>query len=101
MPLPAKWQTSAQASLFFDMGNAFSTSADKVTFVGPDLQTPVNYHFSFSNERRSAGVAVQWLAPALGMFRFSLGIPLTTVNSTTSHYGTRSETFQFTVGQSF
>ena len=101
IPLPAKWQTSAQGSLFFDMGNAFSTTADRVAFVGPDLQTPVNYHFSFANERRSAGVAVQWLAPALGMFRFSLGIPLSTVNATTSHYGTRSETFQFTVGQSF
>jgi len=101
IPLPAKWQTSAQGSLFFDLGNAFSTTADKVAFVGPDLQTPVNYHFSFANERRSVGVAVQWLAPALGMFRFSLGVPLSTVNATTIHYGTRSETFQFTVGQSF
>ncbi len=101
VPLPAKWQTSAQASLFYDLGNAFSTSADRVAFVGPDLQTPVSYHFSFANERRSAGVAVQWLAPALGMFRFSLGVPLSTVDATTTRYGTRSETFQFTVGQSF
>jgi outer membrane protein insertion porin family len=99
VPLPVKWQTSAQASIFFDLGNTFST--DHTTFVGPDLQTPADYKFSFHDERRSVGVAVQWLAPALGMFRFSLGVPLVKVAPTTSRYGTRSEAFQFTVGQSF
>jgi len=38
LPLPEKWQTSARGSLFFDMGNVFST--DQTTFVGSDLETP-------------------------------------------------------------
>ncbi len=99
VPLPAKWQTSAQAGFFFDVGNTFST--DKTTYVGPDLETPVTYPFRWADERQSVGVAVQWLAPALGMFRFSLGVPLSSEDSTTAHYGTRSEAFQFTVGNSF
>jgi outer membrane protein insertion porin family len=99
LPLPEKWQTSARGSLFFDMGNVFST--DGTTYVGTDLATPVEYKFSYSQLRRSTGVAVQWLAPSLGIFRFSYGIPLNPFRGDTIHFPDRTEGFQFSIGQSF
>jgi len=99
VPLPEKWQTSARGSLFFDMGNVFST--DGTTYVGTDLATPVEYKFSYSQLRRSTGVAVQWLAPSLGIFRFSYGIPLNPFRGDTIHFPDRTEGFQFSIGQSF
>jgi outer membrane protein insertion porin family len=99
VPLPAKWQTSARASLFFDMGNVFSDDGTK--YVGEDLLTPVSYKFSFSALRQSTGVAVQWLAPALGIFRFSLGVPLNKFSGNAIQFPDRTEVFQFSVGQSF
>ena len=45
VPLPQKWQTSARASLFFDIGNTFST--DGTEYLGRDLQTPVEYKFKY------------------------------------------------------
>jgi outer membrane protein insertion porin family len=99
LPLPEKWQTSARGSLFYDMGNVFST--DGTTYVGTDLETPVTYKFSYSQLRRSTGVAVQWLAPSLGIFRFSYGIPLNPFRGDTIHFPDRTEGFQFSIGQSF
>jgi len=99
LPLPEKWQTSARGSIFFDMGNVFST--DGTTYVGTDLATPVEYKFSYSELRRSTGVAVQWLAPSLGIFRFSYGIPLNPFRGDTIHFPDRTEGFQFSIGQSF
>jgi outer membrane protein insertion porin family len=99
LPLPEKWQTSARGSLFYDMGNVFST--DGTTYVGTDLATPVEYKFSYSQLRRSTGVAVQWLAPSLGIFRFSYGIPLNPFRGDTIHFPDRTEGFQFSIGQSF
>ena len=62
-------------SAFYDMGDVYYTG-DKIKFYGPDNITPQNYNLtSFSDIRRSFGIAVQWLAP-LGLFRFSYGIPL-------------------------
>jgi len=61
----------------------------------------VDYGFKFSEIRRSAGLSVQWLAP-LGLFRFSLGVPLnhkSYVYGTT--YGDETEVFQFSIGQAF
>jgi outer membrane protein insertion porin family len=98
-PIPAKWQTSARAGLFFDMGNVFSNDGTK--FVGEDLLTPVSYKFSYSQLRQSVGVAVQWVAPSLGQFRFSYGIPLDAYSGDAVHFPDRTESFQFTVGQSF
>ena len=47
-----------------------------IKFYGPDGVTPESYNLtSFSDLKRSVGVAVQWLAP-LGLFRFSFGMPL-------------------------
>ena len=35
VPMPEKWQTSARASLFFDMGNVFSTDGTQYRRRGP------------------------------------------------------------------
>ncbi len=99
VPLPEKWQTSARGSLFFDMGNVFST--DGTQFVGADLATPVEYKFSYHALKQSTGVAVQWLAPSLGIFRFSYGIPLNPYRGDAIHFPDRTEGFQFSIGQSF
>jgi outer membrane protein insertion porin family len=99
VPLPEKWQTSARGSIFFDMGNVFSNDGTK--FVGADLATPVEYKFGYSALKRSTGVAVQWLAPSLGIFRFSYGIPLNPSRGTTIQFPDRTEGFQFSIGQSF
>ena len=70
LPLPAKWQTSARGTLFYDIGNVFSQDSTK--YVGRDLQTPVEYRFAYDQLRRSTGLAVQWLAPSLGIFQIQL-----------------------------
>ncbi len=99
VPLPEKWQTSARGSLFYDMGNVFST--DGTSYVGTDLQTPVDYKFSYHELKHSTGVAVQWLAPSLGIFRFSYGIALNPSRGDAIHFPDRTEGFQFSIGQSF
>jgi outer membrane protein insertion porin family len=98
-PMPAKWQTSARVSLFYDMGNVFSN--DGTRYFGEDLETPVSYKFSYHELRDSAGLAVQWLAPSLGIFRFSYGIPLNPQKQIGVQFADRTEGFQFSVGQSF
>jgi outer membrane protein insertion porin family len=98
-PIPQKWQTSARVSGFYDIGNTFST--DRTQYVGADLVTPVTYKFAYSQLKRSAGIAVQWLAPSLGMFRFSYGIPLNRFDGDGVRFADQTEEFQFSVGQSF
>jgi outer membrane protein insertion porin family len=101
LPLPQKWQTSARATLFLDDGNVFSTDGTK--YLGRDLTTPVSYNFKYSELKRSTGVAVQWLAPSLGVFRFSYGIPLNKFSGspTDVRFADRTEGFQFTIGGSY
>jgi outer membrane protein insertion porin family len=99
LPIPQKWQTSARISAFFDMGNVFST--DNTQYTGRDEATPVTYHFAYNQLKQSTGLAVQWLAPSLGIFRFSLGVPLNRYDGDAVHFADRVESFQFTVGQSF
>jgi outer membrane protein insertion porin family len=105
-PMPSKWATSARVSVFFDMGGVYQTG-NGVTFYGPNgpLAGPINYHLtSFSDIKRSVGIAVQWFAP-LGLFRFSFGVPLNAkrfqdqTNGNT--WGDQTESFQFSVGQAF
>ena len=75
LPMPSKWAQTARVSLFFDMGGVYETGT-KLQFYGPDNITPESYRFeNFSSLKRSVGVAVTWLAP-IGLFRFSLGLPL-------------------------
>jgi outer membrane protein insertion porin family len=99
LPMPSKWQTSARASLFHDIGNVFSTS-NKTQFYGRDGLTPVTYNFKYNNLRRSAGLAVEWLAP-LGLFRFSYALPLNSTKGDSVVFPDEKEQFQFSVGQAF
>ncbi len=98
-PVPDKWKSAARVSWFYDMGNVFQTG-NKVKFYGLDDITPVNYHFSYGNLKRSTGIAVQWLAP-LGLFRFSYGIPLNAYAGDTVRFYDETERFQFSIGQAF
>jgi outer membrane protein insertion porin family len=97
-PMPEKWRNSARVSLFYDIGGVFATEG--VQFVGIDRQTPADYSFSYDRLKRSAGVAVQWLAP-LGVFRFSYAIPLNAEPSDGLYYPDEREGFQFSIGQAF
>jgi len=99
LPVPEKWQTSARVSVFYDKGNVFSNDGTK--FVGEDLQTPIDYNFSYHALRDSTGLSVQWLAPSLGIFRFSYGIALNAQRSNGVTFPDSTEGFQFSVGQSF
>jgi len=98
-PVPAKWQTTARVSVFYDIGNVFSN--DGTRYLGEDLQTPVNYNFSYHALRDSTGLSVQWLAPSLGIFRFSYGIALNASRGNGINFPDSTEGFQFSVGQSF
>ncbi len=98
LPIPDKWRNSARFSLFYDIGNIFSDQ--KIPFTGPDRVTPQDYSFSYDELKRSAGVAVQWLAP-LGIFRFSYAVPLNKNKDTATEYGDETEGFQFSIGQAF
>jgi outer membrane protein insertion porin family len=99
LPVPEKWQTSARVSVFYDMGNVFSDDGTK--YLGEDLQTPVTYKFSYHALKDSTGLAVQWLAPSLGIFRFSYGIALNASRGNGINFPDSTEGFQFSVGQSF
>lgn len=100
LPIPRKWQTSARVSLFYDIGNVFSTRG--VDFFGDDFSglTPLTYKFKLKNLRRSAGLSLEWLAP-LGLFRFSYGIPLNASKGNGPLWPDETERFQFSVGQAF
>jgi outer membrane protein insertion porin family len=71
-----------------------------VHFLGQDGVTPVNYHFSYTELKRSTGLAVQWLAP-LGLFRFSYGLPLNAYKGDAVRFPDEEERFQFSIGQAF
>jgi outer membrane protein insertion porin family len=102
-PMPAKWRSSARVSAFFDMGGVYQTGT-KLKFYGPDGITPQSYQLTeWSDIRRSVGIAVQWLAP-LGLFRFSLGVPLNALKGDptfNTRWGDQTEVFQFSIGQAF
>jgi outer membrane protein insertion porin family len=98
-PVPEKWKSAARVSWFFDLGNVFQTG-NNVKFLGVDDTTPVNYHFSYNELKKSTGIAVQWLAP-LGLFRFSYAVPLNAFPGNTVQFNDETERFQFSIGQSF
>lgn len=97
-PMPEKWRNSARFSLFYDIGNVFSTN-DDTRFIGLNGQ-PVEYGFNYDKLKRSTGVAVQWLAP-LGVFRFSYAIPLNAKPADGIFLEDEREGFQFSIGQAF
>jgi outer membrane protein insertion porin family len=67
----------------------------------PDGATvPLDYDFKYSSLKKSAGIAVQWLAP-LGLFRFSYAFPMNADKATDLRYEDEEERFQFSIGQAF
>ena len=99
IPTPEKWATSARATVFYDIGNVFSTG-NRYLFTGVDGVTPVDYRFKYDKLKHSTGVAVQWLAP-LGVFRFSYAFPLNAYRGDNVLFPDEEERFQFTIGQAF
>lgn len=79
LPIPAKWQSRSRFTLFFDIGNVFSTE-DSILWYDAGgsggQQLPEDfYDFDFDKLRQSAGIAAEWLSP-MGLFKFSYGVPL-------------------------
>jgi outer membrane protein insertion porin family len=97
LPLPRKFSDSARLSLFFDFGQAFYLGNTQFKDAG-GFRT--NYGFDLHQLRTSTGISVQWLAP-LGLFRFSLAMPLKYQTGDWKHYGDETEIFQFSIGNSF
>jgi outer membrane protein insertion porin family len=103
LPIPQKFSSSARLSLFYDIGNVFSTGGVNFTSKPqpPDGATvPIDYDFKYSSLKKSAGIAVQWLAP-LGLFRFSYAFPLNADKGDAFRYEDEEERFQFSIGQAF
>ena len=129
LPMPAKFEASARVKLFFDVGNVFFTGGCSNDVVNPaaarctqfyappqglseggsvfgGLGPPIRYGFSYNNLKKSAGVAVEWLAP-LGLFRFSFAVPLNAqrendlLGAGPITWGDNVERFQFDIGQAF
>jgi outer membrane protein insertion porin family len=98
LPMPEKWRSTARASVFYDIGNVFSTG--HVQFFGVDRRTPVDYGFEYDKLKHSAGVSVQWLSP-MGIFRFSYAFPLNAYGGDRVLFKDEVEKFQFSVGQAF
>jgi outer membrane protein insertion porin family len=99
-PMPAKFAQTARVSAFLDMGGIYQTGSI-IKFYGPDGITPDCYSLRCEGLKKSVGVAVQWLAP-LGLFRFSLGVPLNAKTSDgVTNWGDDREVFQFSVGNAF
>ena len=98
LPIPEKWRARSRLTLFYDIGNVFSTGG--VTFLAPNNRTPIDYHFDVGNLKQSVGISAQWLAP-LGLFRFSYGFPLNAEKSSALSYGDDTEQFQFSIGGAF
>lgn len=110
LPIPASWRSRARFTLFFDVGNVFST--DDVTFFNSSCNSVlspencndsnrISYDFDSSDLKRSYGVAVEWLAP-LGLFRFSYAFPLNADPFVADGgFGDETERFQFSIGGAF
>jgi len=97
LPLPEDWASRARFSLFFDVGNVFSTS--ELDFYDK-IGNPLDYGFDAGNLKQSVGLAAQWLAP-LGLFRFSYALPLNNDPISGDAWGDETERFQFTIGGAF
>ena len=112
LPLPQKFASSARLSLFYDIGNVFSTSGvafpskqvgliDQNTGEVTGATTiPLDFKFKYSSLKKSAGISVQWLAP-LGLFRFSYAFPMNAEKGDDFRYEDEVERFQFSIGQAF
>jgi len=97
IPLPAKFQTSARLSLFYDIGQSFYLGDTEFRNPRGDR---TDYRFDLGELRSSAGIALQWLSP-MGLFRLSYAVPLRWQDATRREYGDDVEEIQFSVGTAF
>lgn len=97
VPVPEAIKGSARLSVFYDIGNVFSTG--DVSFVDK-LGDPIKYEWDVKRLKRSAGVAVEWLAP-IGLFKFSYAIPLNPEKATIRFFGDQIQKLQFSIGSAF
>jgi outer membrane protein insertion porin family len=97
LPLPKKLSSTARASLFYDVGQAYYLGHTEFTDRTGDT---VDTSFDLQQVRTSAGIAVEWLS-AMGLFRFSYAVPLRYETASDERYGDDLESFQFSIGQSF
>ncbi len=100
LPIPEKWRARSRLTLFFDVGNVFSSGDVVFTAPTPNQTVPIDYDFDMGNLKQSVGISAQWLAP-LGLFRFSYGFPLNADDPTSLSYGDDTEEFQFSIGGAF
>ena len=98
LPIPERFRSQGRASLFYDIGNVFSTG--EIQFLDRLGADPVDYDFDRRDLKQSVGFAVEWLAP-LGLFRFSYAFPLNDFAGTSRLYPDDVERFQFTIGNAF
>jgi outer membrane protein insertion porin family len=97
IPTPEKIAGSTRISLFYDVGNVFSTGG--VNFYDK-LGDPIDYDFDYDNLKKAVGLGVEWLAP-LGLLRFSYAVPLNEDDETDRFFGDEVERFQFSIGNAF
>jgi outer membrane protein insertion porin family len=97
IPLPAKFQTSARLSLFYDVGQSFYLGDTEFRNKRGDR---TDYRFDLGELRSSAGISVQWLT-RMGLFRFSWAMPLRYQDETRREFGDDIKPFQFSVGTAF
>jgi outer membrane protein insertion porin family len=97
IPLPAKFQSSARVSLFYDIGQSYYLGDTEFRNRRGDR---TDYRFDLGELRSSTGIAIQWLSP-MGLFRFSWAAPLRYQNQTRREFGDEIEPFQFSVGTAF
>ncbi|QOJ31313.1 MAG: outer membrane protein assembly factor BamA [Gammaproteobacteria bacterium] len=100
LPIPEKWRSRSRLTLFYDVGNVFSSGNVTFTAPYPNNTVPIDYNFDLGNLKQSVGISAQWLAP-LGLFRFSYGFPLNAKDPTALSYGDDTEQFQFSIGGAF
>lgn len=94
-PIPEKFQGKSRASLFYDVGNVFSTDSTRFFAINDDGNVvPEDFDFDLNTLKHSVGLAAEWLSP-MGVFRFSYGIPLNDDDED------EIEKFQFSVGSAF
>ena len=98
VPMPEAFSDSARMSVFYDIGNVFSTGG--VTFFDLLGDVTTEYEYRSENLKQSFGVAVEWLAP-MGLLRFSYSSPLNASEATDRFFEDETEEFQFTVGSAF
>ena len=97
IPTPEKFSGSTRLTLFYDIGNVFSTGG--VTFLDK-LGDPIDHDFDYDRLKQSVGFGIEWLAP-MGLLRFSLAAPLNDDNESDRFFGDEVEQFQFSIGNAF